>query len=400
MKNILSLFFVFLVATTSCEPVIAGPAVIYNGAYVKALKDQFKLSETAYILTGADDPTSVAQDAPEGSLYLRQGGSGAIYSKADNGSTTNWTALGGGGGAVGTADVSVPLISGASDDDLNKYLSRINSAGILSPEFPGHTTDNGDGTVAIAAGTAVLKTTNAHDGLIVTLDYSAVASLALTDNDMNYIVLDYNGGTPQITASTTDTANRHSIINMGQVYRSGTDLSINQAARVYIAGWQDHSWEFHSQALGTVNQYGGVVAATGTRNFSATAGQFWYGMDHYNTAAFDSSVADTFTYQYRDGVGGWTKVTSQTAISNSQYDNGTGTLASLTGSKKGVHWIYMETDGGMTVLYGRGKYSSTQAEDAQPPGDLPPEFASDNGFVIGKVIIQNGASTFSSIQSA
>ena len=436
MKNILSLIFVFALGTVSCDSVFAGPAVIYNGDYVKALKDQFKLNNTASILTGTDDPTSVAKDAPEGSLYLRQGGTGAVYSKDDNGSTTNWTAIGGGGGGGSStflglsdvpgsysgearkvpqvnagetavtfedllsSDITVPIITGAANDNLYKYLSRTNSAGILSPEFPGHTTDNGDGTVAIAAGTAVLKTTNAHDGLLVNLDFSAVASLALTDNDMNYIVLDYNSGTPQITASTSDTANRHSIINIGQVYRSGTDLSINQASRVYVAGWQDHSWEFHSEALGTVNQYGGIVSETGTRNFAATAGQFWYGMDHYNTAAFDSSAADTFTYQYRDGASGWTKVATQTTISNSQYDDGTGSLASLTGTKRGVNWIYMETDGSIHVIYGRGNYTSTEAEDAQPPGDLPPEFGSHNAFVIGKVIIQNGATAFSSIQSA
>lgn len=49
-----------------------GSSAIFNGAYVKLLKDQLKLKDSARILTGTDDPTSVAKEGETGSIYLRQ----------------------------------------------------------------------------------------------------------------------------------------------------------------------------------------------------------------------------------------------------------------------------------------------------------------------------------------
>lgn len=70
-------------------------ASIFNGTFVKLLKDQLKLNNTARILTGTDDPTAVAKDAEQGSVYLRVGGSGGTaYLKQDSGSSTNWNLLG------------------------------------------------------------------------------------------------------------------------------------------------------------------------------------------------------------------------------------------------------------------------------------------------------------------
>jgi len=68
------------------------PAAIFSAADVKILKDTFSLNDTAKILQGTDDPTSVAKDAPQGSLYVRTGGSGGkLFAKQDAGSSTSWT---------------------------------------------------------------------------------------------------------------------------------------------------------------------------------------------------------------------------------------------------------------------------------------------------------------------
>lgn len=67
-------------------------AVIFNGAFVKALKNQLKLGDDVYFLHGSDDPSSVAKDAPRGSIYIRDdGANGSIWVKQDNGSSTNWS---------------------------------------------------------------------------------------------------------------------------------------------------------------------------------------------------------------------------------------------------------------------------------------------------------------------
>ena len=66
----------------------------FAGTAIKLFKDQLYLSTTARILTGTVDPTSVAQDAQAGSLYMRVGSINLLYQKQDAGLTTNWLALG------------------------------------------------------------------------------------------------------------------------------------------------------------------------------------------------------------------------------------------------------------------------------------------------------------------
>jgi hypothetical protein len=85
---------------------MATPPILWNGNFAKFLKDQLNLNDTAYVLTGSDDPSAVAKNAPRGSLYIRNTGSGGeLWQKQDNGSTTNWTNLGAGGGGGGANQV-------------------------------------------------------------------------------------------------------------------------------------------------------------------------------------------------------------------------------------------------------------------------------------------------------
>ena len=70
-------------------------SVIFNGDYVKALKNRLKLGEDAFVIAGESaDPTTTAFDAPAGSIYIRT--NGVIYKKNDAGSTTNWEEIGSG----------------------------------------------------------------------------------------------------------------------------------------------------------------------------------------------------------------------------------------------------------------------------------------------------------------
>lgn len=71
------------------------PASIFNGLKIKLLKPTLNFFDRGDILFDPDDPTSVAKDALQGSLYARTGASGGtVFQKQDNGSTTNWTAVG------------------------------------------------------------------------------------------------------------------------------------------------------------------------------------------------------------------------------------------------------------------------------------------------------------------
>lgn len=71
-----------------------GAAVIFQGPYVKTLKDDLKLGDTARIITGTADPQSSATEGEPGSIYIRNnGGVGTVLFKTDTGSSTNWSLL-------------------------------------------------------------------------------------------------------------------------------------------------------------------------------------------------------------------------------------------------------------------------------------------------------------------
>lgn len=67
---------------------------IWNGLFAKSLVSFLNLNATVYVLQGTADPSSVAQNAPQGSIYFRTGASGGhAYLKQDAGSSTNWTII-------------------------------------------------------------------------------------------------------------------------------------------------------------------------------------------------------------------------------------------------------------------------------------------------------------------
>lgn len=72
-----------------------------SGNDVRLLKDQLDLNGTAKVLTGTDDPRSVAKNAPQGSIYLQTGATGGkVFKKLDAGSSTNWSEVGSGAGGI------------------------------------------------------------------------------------------------------------------------------------------------------------------------------------------------------------------------------------------------------------------------------------------------------------
>jgi hypothetical protein len=92
IKGLISAFVFFSVLMSA--GVAHGGAVYPSGQLIKTIKPGLNLKDQAYVLTGTHDPTVQATDAPQGSIFLRTGASGGtIFSKQDNGLTTNWAPL-------------------------------------------------------------------------------------------------------------------------------------------------------------------------------------------------------------------------------------------------------------------------------------------------------------------
>lgn len=285
--------------------------------------------------------------------------------------------------------------------DLHDFINNIWSATSISGFA---LTENVDGTVDVAAGEVVLRnSTGANDPLHAFPIDATASSLTLTDNDTNYVCVEYNSGSPQFSVTTSLGSSGRDKVCLYAVTRVGTSLyslDLRQTAvdginRVVI---KDIATNGYEHVLG-----GTVIGETGTRNITLTSGAFYYGVTRLAHSAFDTSGADTFTYCYQDGLGGWTRVTSQTQIDNQNYDDGSGTLAALPNNYFGNHWIYLvpNTPDQLFVVYGQDQYANlAAAEAAGEPSTLPPEVASGStGILVGKIIIEEDGTSFDAVLS-
>jgi len=284
------------------------------------------------------------------------------------------------------------------DSDFVEYTATIGGAGIISaaPTF----TDNGDGTIDISAFSVGLRNANLPNAEGALYDIVATTSLALTDLTENYIYVEYNAGTPQVVVDTSERADDKTNVFLGSAYREGTVSHIDTTHATFLESFVTNTLNRLEEIEGFTHVSGAALSEKGTRNFAISAGVFWRKLNRFNSPAKDTSVADTFTYYYQDGVGGWTAQLAQTQINNTQYDDGSGTLATLGNGRYGVHFVYGETDGGLTVVFGTGDYTKlSDAQDALPPSSLPAS-TGFHGILVGKIIIQKNDATFTEIQSA
>jgi len=266
-------------------------------------------------------------------------------------------------------------------------------------------TDNGDGTVGVAAGEAMLRVGATESSELKVYAVPAAASIALTEatpgNVINYVYIDENSGNPIITNSTTP-VNGFSEIFIYIIVRNGNTLYIRDFRNQAV----DMQHNYYEKSVTTKGyehvKTGTKTTETGTRNLSVTAGFFFYGSRRISHPSFDTSGADTFTYVYQNGAGGWNRVSSQTQIDNQNYDN-SGVLTAVGAGNYGVHWGFLvfDTTPFLSVLYGQAVYSNlSDAQIAKLPTTLPPEF--DNvsvGTLIFKIIVQYNGVSFTDIQS-
>lgn len=281
-------------------------------------------------------------------------------------------------------------------DNLQDLINQLCSGCVLTG---GTITDAGGGTVSVAGGTGLIKTTDSDTGVTKHFDFSAQAGVALTDESVNWIYVNYNAGTP-LVATTTNYASidHHTEIIIGKVWRSGATVRILHVGSLFADYMRKSCFKDYT-VHGFERASGSMISETGTRNIALTAGSWYCAKTPVTTAAIDTSGAGTFIAYYRATPSGWTPVLAQTAIDNTYYDDGSGTLAALTANRYGVHWVYQGYDGTVHVVYGQGDYTLAEAEAAQPPSSLP-DIVTNICTLVGKVIVKKSAAAFTETQSA
>lgn len=295
-------------------------------------------------------------------------------------------------GDISDTTLNDTVLTGATFTTMKDFMKISLSAGKF--DGGGTLTDNGDGTVSIAELSGSIRSTASSLGEIFSFTLPVESSFGISENELNYIYVDYNGGTP-IYASTTD----RTIINGWNEIAVGIAYNDTSIIHLLTGGVQieDIGKRTHQRAeekWGFDRTSGMIVSELGTRGLAMTAGVYYRGNTRFEATA---STSITFSTWYNDGA--WVETMGQTTVSNTQYnDYGTG-LDNIGVSKYGVHYVYRHFDGDYHLVYGTGgAYSLAEAEDLGLPDELP-DLISSFSLLVAKIIVRRNDTNFTEIQN-
>ncbi|HSE99900.1 MAG TPA: hypothetical protein VLA48_03305 [Nitrososphaeraceae archaeon] len=251
-------------------------------------------------------------------------------------------------------------------------------------------TNNGDGTISVGLGIAYLRATNDQYAPLIKYPIAAYNNIPLVDNLNNYIVVSYNGGSPALVLNTTGTGidTQTSSIAIAAA-RVGTTVHYVSL----VGSNSDPNAKLRNRYLqseGIRRVAGLAISATG-RKIATTAGITYSGLIRLDVAAMNTNVSDTYTLAYNNGST-WTRVTGQTDINNTQYNNA-GTLTALSNNNFRTDYIYalVNSPSKLFVILGNTQYNTIGAARLAPtPSSLPVELQ-QLGVLVGRAIIEKDA---------
>lgn len=257
----------------------------------------------------------------------------------------------------------------------------------------------GSGGISITQLEGLIKITDSEVAVtkFFTLNSATFMGGDLTDNAINYVYVDYNAGTPKfaVTADRT-TIKTTTQFPLGRVYKAGTDIEILQSG-IHLQNYIRRNHERLVSRGNMERMSGSVISATGTRQVAVTAGVWYVGANKLSFGAIDSSATNFDHYYYYTGAA-WTETAATGTIDNTNYNNVASGLAELTANRYGVHWVYQCFEGEISVVYGQGDYTLSQAEASKVPSSIP-DYLVKFGVLIGRIIIKKSASSFASVES-
>lgn len=274
----------------------------------------------------------------------------------------------------------------------------------LSPGLSsgGSMTDAGGGLVDVAAGTGFIKATDSDVAQVHFFNWASSAGNVVPNNSVRYLGVHYNAGSPAVAIKTSDSWDLDTEFPLG--------IAVNEGGRLYISTLP---WKTADSVANVIERFdsefsvdrdkrsGGLILSNiGTRNVSVTAGTLLGRMEEFSISAIDTSGSGLFDAYYRDGAGGFTKQSNATQWNNSDYDDGDGTLATLTVLAYTSRWFYLMTDGSLAMVYGQTQDLDLSDVLAESPPSSVPDRIGKMGVLIGRLIVRASGSTPAVTQSA
>lgn len=293
----------------------------------------------------------------------------------------------------------VAALPGATYSTLQKLIDVMWSPGIITG---GQVTALNPTTARILAGTAILRIADDNVSELRLCNF-AQTDFAVPDiQTTHFYALDYNGGTPIVVQSLTDTWDRDTQIPLGSAFR--LDGALNVTPNPYRVGDVITNLIQRADAIGPVlrdNSIGGLqISNTGTRNVAVTTGRLWSRVSDFTVPAKNSAVDSMFS-AYFNGTN-LTVTPGITQWDNLNFNNmGTGSLQLMGNNKWANLWIFMSFDGTKYgFAYGIAEHNSLGAAATE---GIPP-YLTQNFFnqalLLGRFIFQKSAATPGLVESA
>lgn len=297
----------------------------------------------------------------------------------------------GGSSSPHISAVTINTLTGATvTTNLQNSYDKMWSAGIF---WGANYTDAGNGVVAVSTGEGVLRMSASGNSEIRSIRVAAHTGLTMTLDDVSYIYADYNDGNPVYSASTNlSDFNCQDKCLVYTVYRCSTNdvLDIVDGRSMNEDFNTKHRRKLFSTRLFDYSRNGVSFSAETGLNVALAPGSTWYGLNKISLNAFSTGQGDLFDAYYRDGSGGYVRMSGQT-LESTLYDNGTGTLATASEMGYTTKWFYQvinDQGGSLAMVYGRNAFKYvTDAQEEGAPSGLPAR-VSDMAKYVGRVIVQ------------
>jgi hypothetical protein len=281
----------------------------------------------------------------------------------------------------------------SSDDyaeltDISQLILNASTMGVI---YGGELTDGGGLDIDVASGFGYSSVGSLPNDTLIKREWNAT-SLTLPASSAVYVYFNTSG---TLVSNGTRPATDENIL-LGRVITSASAILYIEKAPLDAHHSGNNFSNLLRDALGPLFVSGCLVSESGTRQLDVTAGIYYFSMNKYSPAGASPITFDYFYESASPGV--YTRVASQTTISNSQYDDGSGTLASLPSNKYAKHLLL--TVGGPSekylVIYPNAYYD-TLAEAENAPLQTTPSFIKDSFVRVASIVVKQGTSAIQSI---
>lgn len=220
-------------------------------------------------------------------------------------------------------------------------------------------------------------------------------TLALPANSNVYVYYTSSG---VLSYNVTQPNSRTNVL-LGRVVTNATDVVYIEKGELDSHHWGNYVDSFLREALGAIFASGGIVTENGTtpRQLDINSGVYYYG-EHRLT--FSGATPISFNAYYRNGSGGYSVQAPASTVSNSLYDDGSGTLASVTNNYYVKHLLVgiKEQTGNQKfiLIYGDSEWSSLEgANSANLPAS--PEFIKNTFVRLASIVVKQGTNAIQNI---